>query len=110
MNYLESTFGVEIEKIDRSWLKFPSGVIVYVNGSDMIDKKGEQVGWYDLEKKIFDRLIGYEKSFYLVVLGSPDQTFILPNKKIRNLFDDVEPGKDSSLRRIFPRTHASFYK
>ncbi len=109
INYLESNFNIKIEKIDRSWLKFPSGIIAYMNGSYLTDKKGEQTGWYDLDKKIYDKLIGLEKSFYLVVFGIPEQTFVLPKEKIKDLFEGVEPGKDNEWHYHVVRKEGHYF-
>ncbi len=34
-DYLKAKFGINIEQIERSWFKLPSGAIIYVNGSKL---------------------------------------------------------------------------
>jgi MoxR-like ATPase len=82
--FLLSKFNISVERIKRSWLKLPSETILYVNGSRAHERDNE--GWYDLEKDLFEELIGIGSSCYAIVLGDPSKTFVLPSNVVRDAF------------------------
>jgi hypothetical protein len=88
--YLENVYpNVKFDKVKRSWLKFrDSSTVVYVNGSKLHEANNE--GWYDLELKIYNELMTESPEgpprYYALILGSPDTTFVLPKKKVRDIF------------------------
>ena len=112
LDYLRSTFKVDIDKIKRSWLRFrSSGITLYVNGSKK-HEKGEE-GWYDLEQDIFLSLINSPSSYYAVVLGDPSKTFVIPVNVVNDIFgnqptirsvEDVKKSPDgcSLFRKTIP--------
>lgn len=84
VDYLKSNYDIGIEKMEgRSWLRLPSGITLYVNGSVLEEP------WYDLDKKFYDKLIGDSKSFYVIVWKTPEQTFVIPSNKLKDLFDSA---------------------
>jgi MoxR-like ATPase len=85
LNYLTSRFEVDVNKTKRSWLELKqSQTTLYVNGSK--EHGRDNIGWYDLEKEIFIKLIQIPSSYYVIVLGDPSKTFVIPSKKLDKFF------------------------
>lgn len=85
LNYLSSRFEVDVNKTKMSWLELKqSQTTLYVNGSK--ERGRDNRGWYDLEKDIFLKLIQIQSSYYIIVLGDPSKTFVIPSKNLEKIF------------------------
>jgi MoxR-like ATPase len=89
LSYLARQYpDAKIERVKRSWLRVvSSGALIYVNGSKEHTKNE---GWYDLEQEIYNELVSNSNSYYALILGYPEKTFVLPREQITAIFENQE--------------------
>jgi MoxR-like ATPase len=91
--YLEDKFQIKIEKVSRANLRFPSGTLVHAKGSDA------DTQWFGLDKHVYDEFIQATDFYLALVFGNPDTTFVIPKKKVIEIFDGQptrkRPGRDT---------------
>ena len=89
LTYLGERYGVIAHRRSpgRGWIDFASGCSVHVNSSTQYDRSQKAYdGWYDLNKSIYDEIVGREKRFTVILLGNPEQCFILSSAKVSEFF------------------------
>ena len=68
------------------WIEFTEfGSKLYVNSSK---EYKNNTGWYDLNDSIYNRIIDSKNSFIAVILGEPEKTFIFPQEKTLQIFNE----------------------
>jgi hypothetical protein len=110
MQYLERQYKVQINKIARSSLELPSGTVIMAKGSN------RKQPWFGLDRPVYEELTRYPKFFLALALGDPNIAFIIPQEKVRTIFETVptkkRPGRDTErwLFRMFNKDGRYFLK
>jgi hypothetical protein len=92
-NYLSKKYSIPIEKVKgfKAGLALPSGAIIHVSGSRQHPKTG---GFYALTFKKYDDIISRQNAFYAILLENAEKMFVLPSNKVKDIFSQIDPGKD----------------
>jgi hypothetical protein len=92
-NYLKNTYSISVNKAKgfRSGLTLPSGAVIHVSGSKQYLHGG---GFYALTFNKYKDLESNANAFYAIVLDKPENTFVLPQLKVKQIFSGVNPGED----------------
>ena len=82
--YLEANYSVNVKKSwGRGRLSFPSGTIIHVRGSKVLQ---DDRGFYYLQERDQKDIIEKGKRFFVVVFGEPENSFVFPKEAVKTIF------------------------
>ena len=92
--YLETRYSINIERVDRSGLRLPSGIIINARGSgNRSEIQDQELFWFGLDRNVLDKHLQYPNTYFALVAEKPTRTYVFSKNEFLNFIENVEPGK-----------------